>query len=140
MVASAGSPRRAHGPRGRPRPGAQRPEGLPRPAPRPVGAGAQLGAWAIQLASCYALFVALGLELEAGIGAAACGAVRGQRHRGRPGDPSNIGVFQLAVISVLSGGFGVPAADALAYGVILQAVEIATAVAGSASPRSSARG
>src|SRR5881397_179464 len=45
-----------------------------------------------------------------------------------PATPSNIGIFQLAIISVLHQGFGVPAADALAYGVILQAVEIATAV------------
>jgi phosphatidylinositol alpha-mannosyltransferase len=46
-----------------------------------------------------------------------------------PATPSNIGIFQLAIISVLTKGFGIPAADALAYGVILQAVEIATAVA-----------
>ena len=46
-----------------------------------------------------------------------------------PATPSNIGVFQLATISVLTTGFGVSTADALAYGVILQAVEIATAVA-----------
>jgi phosphatidylinositol alpha-mannosyltransferase len=48
-----------------------------------------------------------------------------------PATPSNIGVFQLAVISVLHTGFGIGIgiADALAYGVILQAVEIATAVA-----------
>ena len=46
-----------------------------------------------------------------------------------PATPSNIGVFQVAVISVLHTGFGVGAADALAYGVILQAVEVATAVA-----------
>ena len=45
-----------------------------------------------------------------------------------PATPSNIGVFQFATVSVLTGGFGVGAADALAYGVILQAVEIATAV------------
>ena len=45
-----------------------------------------------------------------------------------PATPSNIGVFQLAVISVLHTGFGVSTADALAYGVILQGVEIATAV------------
>jgi phosphatidylinositol alpha-mannosyltransferase len=45
-----------------------------------------------------------------------------------PATPSNIGVFQLAVISVLTTGFGIGAADALAYGVILQAVEVATAV------------
>ena len=56
------------------------------------------------------------------------GAVRGQRDRRRPRDPSNIGIFQLAVISVLHTGFGVSSADALAYGIILQAVEIATAV------------
>jgi phosphatidyl-myo-inositol alpha-mannosyltransferase len=46
-----------------------------------------------------------------------------------PATPSNIGVFQLAVISVLHTGFGIGTPDALAYGVILQAVEIATAVA-----------
>ena len=45
-----------------------------------------------------------------------------------PATPSNIGVFQLAVISVLHTGFGISTADALAYGVILQAVEVATAV------------
>ena len=45
-----------------------------------------------------------------------------------PATPSNIGVFQLAVISVLTTGFGVASSDALAYGVVLQAVEIATAV------------
>ena len=33
------------------------------------------------------------------------------------------------MISVLHTGFGVSTADALAYGVILQAVEVATAVA-----------
>jgi phosphatidyl-myo-inositol alpha-mannosyltransferase len=37
--------------------------------------------------------------------------------------------IQLAVISVLHTGFDISTADALAYGVILQAVEIATAVA-----------
>jgi phosphatidyl-myo-inositol alpha-mannosyltransferase len=45
-----------------------------------------------------------------------------------PATPSNIGIFQLATISVLTTGFGVGYADALAYGVVLQAVEIATAV------------
>ena len=45
-----------------------------------------------------------------------------------PATPSNVGIFQLAVISVLTTGWGISASDALAYGVILQAVEIATAV------------
>ena len=46
-----------------------------------------------------------------------------------PVTPSNVGVFQFAVVTVLSGVYGVPAAAALGYGIILQAVELATAVA-----------
>ena len=45
-----------------------------------------------------------------------------------PATPSNVGVFQLAVMTVLTGAYGVPAAAALGYGIILQAVEVATAV------------
>jgi phosphatidyl-myo-inositol alpha-mannosyltransferase len=94
-----------------------------------AAAGAQLGAWAIQLAACWALLYALGLDDEAGIGAAAAVLFAVNVTAVVPATPSNIGVFQLAVISVLHTGFGVSTADALAYGVILQGVEIATAVA-----------
>jgi phosphatidylinositol alpha-mannosyltransferase len=90
---------------------------------------AQLGAWAIQLSACWALLAALGLNDQAGIGAAAAVLFAVNVTAVVPATPSNIGVFQLAVISVLHTGFGVSTADALAYGVILQAVEIATAVA-----------
>jgi phosphatidylinositol alpha-mannosyltransferase len=89
---------------------------------------AQLTAWAIQLAACWALLAALGLSDQAGIGAAAAVLFAVNVTAVVPATPSNIGVFQLAVISVLHTGFGVSTADALAYGVILQAVEIATAV------------
>jgi phosphatidyl-myo-inositol alpha-mannosyltransferase len=92
-------------------------------------AAAQLGAWAIQLCACWALLYALGLNDQAGIGAAAAVLFAVNVTAVVPATPSNIGVFQLAVISVLHTGFGVSTADALAYGVILQAVEIATAVA-----------
>lgn len=94
-----------------------------------MAAGAQLGAWAIQLAACWALLYALGLDGKAGIGAAAAVLFAVNVTAVVPATPSNIGVFQLAVISVLHTGFGVGTADALAYGVILQGVEIATAVA-----------
>lgn len=94
-----------------------------------AAAAAQLGAWAIQLAACWALLYALGLDGKAGIGAAAAVLFAVNVTAVVPATPSNIGVFQLAVISVLHTGFGVSKADALAYGVILQAVEIATAVA-----------
>ncbi|HEX7058534.1 MAG TPA: glycosyltransferase [Solirubrobacterales bacterium] len=89
---------------------------------------AQLSAWAIQLAACWALLFALNLDGQAGIGAAAAVLFAVNVTAVVPATPSNIGVFQLAVISVLHTGFGVGTADALAYGVILQAVEIATAV------------
>ncbi len=94
-----------------------------------AAAAAQLGAWALQLAACWALLYALGLDGKAGIGAAAAVLFAVNVTAVVPATPSNIGVFQLAVISVLHTGFGVGTADALAYGVILQAVEIATAVA-----------
>ncbi len=93
-----------------------------------AAAGAQLGAWAIQLAACWALLYALGLDDMAGIGAAAAVLFAVNVTAVVPATPSNIGVFQLAVISVLHTGFGIGTADALAYGVILQGVEIATAV------------
>jgi phosphatidylinositol alpha-mannosyltransferase len=93
-----------------------------------TAAVSQLGAWALQLIACFALLEAMGLE-HAGIGAAAAVLFAVNVTAVVPATPSNIGVFQLAVISVLTTGFGIAAADALAYGVILQAVEVATAVA-----------
>ncbi len=94
-----------------------------------LSATAQLSAWAIQLAACWVLFTALGLNHQAGIGAAAAVLFAVNVTAVVPATPSNIGVFQLAVYSVLHTGFGISTADALAYGVILQGVEIATAVA-----------
>ncbi|HET7589121.1 MAG TPA: lysylphosphatidylglycerol synthase transmembrane domain-containing protein, partial [Solirubrobacterales bacterium] len=94
-----------------------------------AASAAQLSAWAIQLAACWALFAALGLSDQVGIGAAAAVLFAVNVTAVVPATPSNIGVFQIAVLSVLHTGFGVSTADSLAYGVILQAVEIATAVA-----------
>jgi phosphatidylinositol alpha-mannosyltransferase len=94
-----------------------------------AAAAAQLTAWAIQLAACWALLAALGLSGQAGVGAAAAVLFAVNVTAVVPATPSNVGIFQFAVVSVLSTGFGVSGADALAYGVILQAVEIATAVA-----------
>src|SRR5207244_12965833 len=70
---------------------------------------AQLSAWALQLLSCYALLYALGLEGRAGIGAAAAVLFAVNVTAVVPATPSNIGVFQLAVISVLSTGFRIVA-------------------------------
>jgi phosphatidyl-myo-inositol alpha-mannosyltransferase len=89
-------------------------------------ASMQLGAWALQWVSCYVLLAALGLDLDMGAAAAVLFAVNVTAVL--PLTPSNLGVFQAACLAVLTGAYGVDAADALGYGIILQAVEIATAV------------
>jgi phosphatidyl-myo-inositol alpha-mannosyltransferase len=89
---------------------------------------AQLFAWTLQWLSCWVLLVALGLDERAGAGAAAAVLFAVNVTAVLPATPSNLGVFQAACVVVLSGGYGVSHADALGYGIILQAVEIATAV------------
>jgi phosphatidylinositol alpha-mannosyltransferase len=88
----------------------------------------QLSAWALQWLACYLLLVALGLDERAGLGAAAAVLFAVNVTAALPATPSNLGVFQAACVAVLS-AYGVGKTDALAYGIILQAVEISTAVA-----------
>jgi phosphatidylinositol alpha-mannosyltransferase len=88
----------------------------------------QLSAWGIQWLACYALLVALGLDERAGFGAAAAVLFAVNVTAALPATPSNLGVFQAACVAVLS-AYGVGKTDALAYGIILQAVEICTALA-----------
>jgi phosphatidyl-myo-inositol alpha-mannosyltransferase len=88
----------------------------------------QLFAWSLQWIACYALLVALGLDHLAGMGAAAAVLFAVNVTAALPATPSNIGVFQAACVAVLS-AYGVNHTDGLAYGIILQAVEIATALA-----------
>lgn len=92
-------------------------------------AALQLMAWAIQLLACWALMFALGLDHKAGLAASAAVLLAVNVTAVVPVTPSNIGMFQVAVIFVLHKGWGISTADALAYGVILQAVEMATAAA-----------
>ena len=86
----------------------------------------QLLAWAIQWLACYTLLIALGLDHKAGVGAAAAVLFAVNVTAVIPATPSNIGVFQAACVAVLS-AYGVNHTDAFAYGIILQAVEVATA-------------
>ena len=90
---------------------------------------AQFAAWALQWLSCYLLLVALGLDgRRPGLGAAAAVLLAVNVTAVLPATPSNVGVFQAACVAVLTGAYGVSTADALGYGIVLQAVEIATAV------------
>ena len=90
---------------------------------------AQLFAWALQWLACFVLLEALGLDDHgAGIGAAAAVLFAVNVTAVLPLTPSNLGVFQAACVAVLTSGYGIGAAQALGYGIILQAVEVATAV------------
>jgi phosphatidyl-myo-inositol alpha-mannosyltransferase len=88
----------------------------------------QLLAWGMQWLSCYVLLVALGLDDQAGIGAAAAVLFAVNVTAAVPLTPSNLGVFQAACAAVLHGAYGVGLDNALAFGIVLQAVEVATAV------------
>jgi len=89
---------------------------------------AQLSAWALQALACYLLLLAIGLDGSTGIGAAAAVLLAVNVTALVPATPANVGVFQAACVAVLTGAYGVSAADALGYGIVLQAVEVATAV------------
>jgi phosphatidyl-myo-inositol alpha-mannosyltransferase len=99
-----------------------------RPREGSIAIGMQLGAWALQWAACYVLFVALGLDHRVDFGAAAAVLFAVNVSAVLPVTPSNLGVFQAACMAVLVGAYGVSAPQALGYGIILQAVEVATAV------------
>jgi phosphatidylinositol alpha-mannosyltransferase len=87
----------------------------------------QLLAWALQWLACYMVILALGLQSEAGPAAAAAILLAVNLSAVLPATPSNVGVFQAACLVVLA-AYGVGAGQALAYGIILQAVEVVTAL------------
>lgn len=84
----------------------------------------QLGAWALQLATCWVVLEAFGIAAHTPVAAAAAVLVAVNITAVVPLTPSNVGVFQAACIAALA-PFGVHATAALAYGLVLQGVEIA---------------
>lgn len=99
-----------------------------RPRPTVHATVAQLSAWGLQLCSCYVVMLALGLGHRANWAAAAAVLLAVNITAIVPVTPSNIGVFQAACIAVLH-PFGIEANRALAYGLVLQAVEVFDAFA-----------
>jgi phosphatidylinositol alpha-mannosyltransferase len=93
-----------------------------------VAAGAQFLAWALQWLSCYLLLIALGLSHQAGVAAAAAVLFAVNVTAVLPATPANFGVFQAACATVLHTGWHVGFGTGIAYGVILQAVEVSTAL------------
>ena len=99
-----------------------------RPRLGAVAIAAQLGAWTLQWLSCYILLVALGLSHQAGLAAAAAVLFAVNITAVLPATPANLGVFQAACAAVLHTGWHVGLGTGVAYGVILQAVEVSTAI------------
>ncbi len=91
--------------------------------------GFQLLGWALQAGSCYMVILALGLEHghRATPVTAAAILLAVNVTAVLPATPSNVGVFQAACLVVLA-AYGVGAGPALAYGIILQAIELLTAL------------
>jgi phosphatidylinositol alpha-mannosyltransferase len=87
----------------------------------------QLLAWALQWLACYAVLLALGLQTHGGLVAAAAILLAVNLSAVLPATPSNVGVFQAACAVVLA-AYGVSAGPGIAYGIILQAVEVVTAL------------
>ena len=88
---------------------------------------AQLFAWILQWLACYAVLLALGLPAHPTLVAAAAVLLAVNVSAILPATPSNVGVFQAACLVVLA-AYGVGAGQAIAYGIVLQAVEVSTAL------------
>jgi phosphatidylinositol alpha-mannosyltransferase len=88
----------------------------------------QLLGWTLQWLACYAVVLSLGLQAHASLVTAAAILLAVNVSAILPATPSNLGVFQAACLVVLS-AYGVGAGPGLAYGIILQAVEVLTALA-----------
>jgi phosphatidylinositol alpha-mannosyltransferase len=99
-----------------------------RPGRGVAAISAQLLAWALQWGSCYMVILALGLQSKATPATAAAILLAVNITAVLPATPSNVGVFQAACLVVLA-AYGVGAGSGLAYGIILQAVELITALA-----------
>jgi len=99
-----------------------------RPRRAAIATVAQLGAWALQWMSCWLLLMALGLGSHAGAAAAAGVLFAVNVTAVIPATPANVGVFQAACVAVLAAAYHVSTPEAIAYGIVLQAVRVNTAL------------
>jgi len=88
----------------------------------------QLLAWGFQWLSCWLLLMALGLDSRAGIAGAAAVLFAVNVTAVVPATPANVGVFQAACVAALVGVYRIPTPDAIAYGIVLQGIELAAAL------------
>jgi len=99
-----------------------------RPRRAALATVAQLGAWALQWLACWFLLMALGLDGQAGLAGAAAVLFAVNVTAVVPATPANVGVFQAACVAVLAGAYHISTPEAIAYGIVLQVVEVAAAL------------
>jgi phosphatidylinositol alpha-mannosyltransferase len=87
----------------------------------------QLSAWALQWVSCWLLLMAFGIDSRVGIGGAAAVLFAVNATAVIPATPANVGLFQAACVAVLVGSYHFALPEALAFAIVLQVVELATA-------------
>ena len=90
--------------------------------------GASLLCWVSQWAGIYFTLIAFGLE-EVGWGGAGLLLVTITLAQAFPVLPGNLLVFQAAAVVPLTASYGVGAAEAIAFSVVLQATEAVVGVA-----------
>jgi phosphatidylinositol alpha-mannosyltransferase len=93
-----------------------------------VAVGNQLAAWGCQCVSVYVLLAALHLNDRTGFLGAVAVLFAVNVTMLLPATPGDVGVFQAAVAAVLHAGWQVPYSTGVAFGVILQGVELAAAL------------
>jgi phosphatidylinositol alpha-mannosyltransferase len=93
-----------------------------------VAVGNQLAAWGFQCVSVYALLAALHLNNRTGFLGAVAVLFGVNVTMLLPATPGDVGVFQAAAAAILHAGWQVPYSTGVAFGVILQGVEVAAAL------------
>jgi phosphatidylinositol alpha-mannosyltransferase len=93
-----------------------------------VAVSSQLAAWGLQCVSVYVLLAALHLDSQTGFLGAVAVVFAVNVTLLLPATPGDVGVFQAAVAAVLHAGWQVPYSTGVAFGVILQGVELAAAL------------
>jgi phosphatidylinositol alpha-mannosyltransferase len=99
-----------------------------RPRLAAIASAGQFGAWALQLVSVYLLLAALHLPEQTGFMGAVAVLFAVNVTMLLPVTPGDVGVFQAVTAAVLHTGWQVPFSTGVAFGVVLQAVELVAAL------------
>ena len=99
-----------------------------RPRLAAIASAGQFGAWALQIAAVYLLLAALHLSEQTGFMGAVAVLFAVNVTLLLPVTPGDVGVYQAVAAAVLHTGWQVPFSTGVAFGVVLQAVELVAAL------------